>query len=87
MKCEIYLKTTDHVPSISLRLPDVIGPYDSTDRFWCYIKWLQNTKSYPIPLNEKDKTEKLNFVYSVDVARFIMKLIFNTEITKNESRN
>jgi len=31
------LKKTHHVPAICLRLPDVIGPYDNTDRFWCYL--------------------------------------------------
>lgn len=30
LKCELYLSRTLYVPYISLRLPDVIGPYDNT---------------------------------------------------------
>ena len=39
VKCDEYLKshaadTRDGFPYICLRLPDVIGPMDSTGRFW-----------------------------------------------------
>ena len=31
-------------PYLSLRLPDVIGPYDDTFRYWSYLKWIQENK-------------------------------------------
>ena len=45
LKCEEYL--ISHVDPkifkyICLRLPDVIGPYDRSGRFWAYIKWIQD---------------------------------------------
>lgn len=50
MKCEEYLKfqirNKADLPYICLRLPDVIGPYDDTGRFWAYIKWIQSRDKY-----------------------------------------
>jgi nucleoside-diphosphate-sugar epimerase len=46
LKCEEYLRShsssNDYMsfPFVVLRLPDVIGPYDSTSRLWAYIRWL-----------------------------------------------
>ena len=47
LRCEEYLRS--HVseiesgfPFICLRLPDVIGPYDSTGRLFAYYLWLRN---------------------------------------------
>ena len=37
LKCELYLRKTKHIPYICLRLPDVLGPYDNTNRLWCTI--------------------------------------------------
>lgn len=37
----------------SLRLPDVIGPYDNTDRFWIYQLWTVVSDKYPIYIREK----------------------------------
>ena len=37
-----------------LRLPDVIGPYDDTGRFWAYIEWIKNSKEFPIELVTKN---------------------------------
>merc|ERR1712039_345258 len=34
-------KLPDGCRSISLRLPDVIGPYDDTLRLWAYWHWLR----------------------------------------------
>ena len=53
-KCEIYLQRTKHVPCVSLRLPDVIGPYDNTERFWCSLEWVKRSREFPIELIEKD---------------------------------
>lgn len=43
-----------HVPSVSLRLPDVIGPFDNTERFWCSLEWVRFSEKFPIELNPKD---------------------------------
>eukprot|EP01102_Stenamoeba_stenopodia_P003584 TRINITY_DN1376_c0_g1_i2.p1 TRINITY_DN1376_c0_g1~~TRINITY_DN1376_c0_g1_i2.p1 ORF type:complete len:433 (+),score=101.16 TRINITY_DN1376_c0_g1_i2:60-1358(+) len=43
-KCETVLKqafAAHKFPYTSLRLPDVIGPYDRTDRHWKYQLWLR----------------------------------------------
>ena len=44
LKCEEFLKynAKNEFPWVALRLPDVIGPYDDTGRFWAYIKWIQS---------------------------------------------
>lgn len=63
------------MPYTCLRLPDVIGPYDCTDRFWCCVHWLANADKYPIPITTYDETEPLSFVYSLDVARLLVSIL------------
>lgn len=67
-----------------LRLPDVIGPYDDTGRFWAYIEWIKNSKEFPIELvtknvmnniilkKEEELKKEMNFVYSKDVTDIIL---------------
>lgn len=55
LKCEVYIKRRSQVPSYCLRLPDVIGPYDNTDRFWTTIEWVRRSHSHPIPLSIEDE--------------------------------
>ena len=52
MKCELYLERKRTLPHAILRLPDVIGPYDNTDRFWTSIKWLKESNTHPILICE-----------------------------------
>ena len=54
MKCEIYLKRKATMPYVCLRLPDVIGPYDNTNRFWSTIKWLQESEKWNVPICSED---------------------------------
>ena len=75
MKCELYLLRTAKVPFIILRLPDVFGPYDSTERFWTTLTWMRNSREHPLPLSAEDETAKLSFVDSESVARCIVQLI------------
>ncbi len=63
------------MPTYCLRLPDVIGPFDNTERFWATLEWIKASGKYPIPLSREDEERKLAFVYSRDVCRFILQLI------------
>jgi nucleoside-diphosphate-sugar epimerase len=77
LKCEIYLQRRKHVPYINLRLPDVLGPYDNTNRYWCLLEWIKQSNKHPVEVNLKDQTSKLSFVYSKDIAVLIYNLITN----------
>lgn len=76
--------------AVSLRLPDVIGPYDDTLRLWAYWHWLHagpkdppqvpDTQARKRPRRSKDLAPAddpipLSFVFSQDVARFIVDLL------------
>ena len=41
LKNEIINLKKNSFPYIILRLPDVIGPYDDTHRYWVYYKWIR----------------------------------------------
>ena len=94
LKCEEVLadKSYNQIPYICLRLPDVIGPRDSVDRFWFYQMWLQYLAyAYP-PQTEHEIcipkfyfSRKTSYVYVRDVARFI-DLILKSDV-KNEIFN
>lgn len=51
LKCELYLARRKPVPYVNLRLPDVLGPYENTNRYWCLMKWIQESGRYPLELN------------------------------------
>lgn len=64
-------------PYISLRLPDVVGPRDSTYRWWIYQLWMRLR-----PFLEKDVTvparvfdQPMSLVYVEDVAQTIFQLV------------
>ena len=54
LKCEEYLQylryesnksqSVFEFPYLVFRLPDVIGPFDDTNRFWSYVKWIQEQR-------------------------------------------
>lgn len=75
LRCEEYLKShvyeTKSLPYIILRLPDVIGPYDLSYRYWKYLLWLQKNETWPIHTQAMSDTRKLSFVFSEDVAGFV----------------
>lgn len=77
LKCEEYLKS--HVKSsdfkyICLRLPDVIGPYDTSGRFWAYMMWIKSCEEYPIHVNKYFQLRYLSFVFSKDVSRLLLSI-------------
>jgi nucleoside-diphosphate-sugar epimerase len=80
LKCEEYLRShvldlEEGFPFLCLRLPDVIGPYDSTCRFWAYLTWLNDMARKPIHTQEESREAKLSFVYSKDVAALCVSLV------------
>lgn len=90
LKCEEYLKS--HVSEsdfnyICLRLPDVIGPYDTSGRFWAYMMWIKSCEEFPIHVNKYFQLRYLSFVYSKDISRLLVdvlnKLARNDEDTAN----
>ena len=60
------------VSVLSLRLADVIGPYDDSCRFWKYPLWAQVAKQWPITLDEAERNVKVSFTFSCDVVQTIM---------------
>lgn len=75
---------------VSLRLPDVIGPRDTTNRFWNYQIWLQTHhlggSRGPIHLHPR-KNKPLSFVYSEDVAQLISNLLNASLDVYNQAYN
>ncbi|CAE7336109.1 C35C5.3 [Symbiodinium natans] len=73
---------------VALRLPDVIGPFDDTLRLWAYWHWLR-VPDNPPQVRKQTKRARLEsststhsfedpplaFVFSRDVARFLVQLI------------
>jgi len=63
---------------ISIRLPDVIGPRDNTNRFWKCFLWAKLTDIVgPITIPDEIADKPLSFVYSLDVAELIFSLVAN----------
>jgi nucleoside-diphosphate-sugar epimerase len=61
---------------ISLRLPDVIGPRDNTDRFWIYFLWVkfQDVLDRPINFPPNLHNQQISFVMSDNVAMLLLGL-------------
>ncbi|KAK7498730.1 hypothetical protein BaRGS_00010107 [Batillaria attramentaria] len=65
------------IPYISLRLPDVIGPRDTTYRWWIYQMWLKlaDHLDKPPSIPEYLVSTPMSLVYVNDVADVIVKLL------------
>ena len=64
MKCEMYLTRKNNLASTILRFPDVIGAYDSSNRFWVTM-WMENN---PVKVSREDEVDVLSWVDNVSVA-------------------
>lgn len=64
-------------PYVILRLPDVIGPRDNTDRWWKYQLWIQFNKviGRPLYMTKELSMQRISLVYNVDVARVIVSIM------------
>ncbi|CAF1485237.1 unnamed protein product [Adineta ricciae] len=60
-----------------LRLPDVLGPRDSTDRWWFYQMWIQFYSSIQKPL-EVSTHLRSSYIYVNDIARYIAYILSKT---------
>ena len=66
------------LPYVILRLADVIGPKDSTNRFWQYHLWVEMATSHKdisVLIPKKYEGCPLSFVYSKDVAKLVTKIV------------
>ena len=91
--CEEVLQNERNLNGInyvSLRLPDIIGPRDTTNRFWNYQIWLMTHQldgSFgPVHLNPKEN-KPISFVYSEDLSDLIIKLLEIELDVYNEAYN
>ena len=81
LACEEMLATyrADHSgPSyISLRLPDVVGPRDSTYRWWIYQLWmaLREFLEKDVILPASLVSQPMSLVYVEDVAKAILQIV------------
>ena len=90
-----HCKSTNNGPSyVILRLADVIGPRDSTNRFWQYQIWIEmafKCKALSVSIPKKYECCPLSFVFSTDVAKLISKLVHMTAASRegilNQSYN
>lgn len=71
---------------VILRLPDVLGPRDSTDRWWLYQMWIQFYDSIGKPL-EVSTDLPTSYVYVIDVSRYIIHIIRSTIIESSDVFN
>uniref|UniRef100_T1IJ26 NAD-dependent epimerase/dehydratase domain-containing protein n=1 Tax=Strigamia maritima TaxID=126957 RepID=T1IJ26_STRMM len=74
---------------IILRLPDVLGPRDTTNRWWFFQMWLQFYNYINKPLAIPPHTSSLNtsYVYVKDVAAVLLKMVLEKEKVKNDVYN
>lgn len=78
LKCEEYLIShvnLEEFPYVCLRLPDVIGPFDRSGRFWAYMKWIAENQKSPVHINKYSNLRLLSLVYSQDVINLLMQLL------------
>lgn len=59
-----------------LRLPDVIGLRDNTNRFWNYLLWMRFHDIFdrPVAIPPSLQTRSLSFVFAEDVANLLVVL-------------
>lgn len=65
-----------NIPYMILRLPDVIGLRDNTNRFWHYLLWMRFHDIFdrPLALPPSLHNRTLSFVYAEDVANLLVVL-------------
>ncbi|ESN93641.1 hypothetical protein HELRODRAFT_180732 [Helobdella robusta] len=75
---ELMSKRKDHgIPYVILRLPDVVGPKDTTFRIWIYHLWIklaQLLPEKPVTIPRFLKNVQNSFVYVEDVANVLEQL-------------
>lgn len=79
LDCEDVIKRENelwNIPYLILRLPDVIGLRDNTNRFWNYLLWMRFHDIFdrPVVIPHSLQTRSLSFVFSEDVANLLVVL-------------
>ena len=88
LRCEEFIQKyldSSGTKYVFLRLADVVGPRDSTDRFWQYHLWIALAVRLDIPVVVPRSVQdlQLSFVYVKDVAVLIMKILsMGDEVTE-----
>jgi len=63
------------IPYVILRLPDVLGPRDTTYRFWLYQLWVRLAAvlpDHPVTIPKFLVNQKNSFVYVDDVSKVVV---------------
>jgi len=66
------------IPYVILRLPDVLGPRDTTYRFWLYQLWVRlaaRLPQHPVTVPKFLLEQKNSFVYVDDVAAVVQQAV------------
>lgn len=79
LDCEEAIKREKelwNIPYMILRLPDVIGLRDNTNRFWYYLLWLRfhDILDRPLEIPPSLRDKPLSFVFAEDVANLLILL-------------
>ncbi|XP_043236139.1 uncharacterized protein LOC122388800 [Amphibalanus amphitrite] len=65
------------VPYTALRLPDVLGPRDTSRRWWVHQAWLQHAPlvGRPVPVSAAVAGRTTSYVFAPDVARAVRRVM------------
>ncbi|ELU14644.1 hypothetical protein CAPTEDRAFT_164581 [Capitella teleta] len=79
------------VPHVIFRLPDVLGPRDTTHRFWIYQLWIKLQpyfEEHPVKVPYFLHDYALSFVYVDDVAKVLTEILsHDNEAVMNQAFN
>jgi len=83
---EEVLQRQEETPFVTLRLADVLGPRDGTDRFVIYYTWIKFLHTLPPLLIHEDVLETTSVTYVKDAAQTIQ-TVLHDETTWNQTYN
>ena len=92
LACEEVLeeeRKSSGLPYVALRLPDVIGPRDSSFRFWTYQLWIRIHKEIEQPVHMPNgvSDEKFSLIHVEDAAKAIEKVLDVGPAAHNQAIN
>ncbi|XP_066283605.1 UDP-glucose 4-epimerase-like [Branchiostoma lanceolatum] len=74
-------------PYVILRLPDVVGPRDSTHRWWMYQLWVRFAHLVPLHLPFSVRYTDFSLVQVDDVAKGILNILFSNSSVYDHAYN
>jgi nucleoside-diphosphate-sugar epimerase len=71
---ELLRGPENKIPYVIFRLPDVLGPRDTTDRWWTYQMWIQfySFIKVPIMIPVENRILKTSYVFVEDIAQAVL---------------